>query len=183
MSNAPQSLEDRLAALEAEIARLRVSVARSEQNGTSLVAPVRIVDASGILLADIVSAGHDTAVRLYNRAGKPVALLGADGTQAGYLAVRNAEGQMMACIDIEMAGARLLLYDHSQRMGVGLFGGDSGDANGGGINIGASSGNLAATLWADSASGLLTVYSTESGETIATVPSGNCASGDEGSEP
>lgn len=64
-----------------------------------------------------------------------VAALGVDGTQAGYLTLRNAASERVALLDVESYGARLVLDEHARRGGVVLFGGDAGDDAGGGLHL------------------------------------------------
>ena len=170
MTSGDQDILQRIAALEAEVARLRQSTVFNAERGTTLVAPGKIVDGNGRLLAEVRHSANDVAVEVFNDEGRAVATLGADGTQAGYLAVRNAEGRLVAYLDVETAGARLQLLDHRGRGGVVVFGGDSGEDRGGGINVIATSGNLSASVWSGKQWGELALYDVASEDEVTTLP-------------
>ncbi len=151
MNDIVAALERRVAALEEQL------VTQKPQAPTRLVAPLEVVDDEGRTILTVSSTRHDTSIRLYNKGGKAVATLGVDGTAAGYLSIRNAESTLVALLDVERSGARLSLEDHERRGGVSIFGGDSGDNSGGGINIAGTAGGVALSLWATATGGEVTV--------------------------
>jgi hypothetical protein len=161
-------LEQRVNVLETMLSTLmaRLTAEATPPPSTTLVAPVRIVDAAGRVLVSIEQRPHDVSVRIINEAGIVTAALGVDGTQAGYLAIRNAEGTLVAFLDVELSGARLQLEDHQRQGGVILFGGDSGDEAGGGINIVHTAGGLSLSLCSTPDGGEVVCYDGQTQETV-----------------
>ena len=170
MNESLATLEQRVAALEAKLAALTVPLS-TQASATRIVAPVEVVDAEGQLLLTIQRERNSTNISLYNTTGQAVAILGVDGTHAGHLTIRNAEGSTVGYIDVETSGARLLLQDHDRKGGVVVFGGDSGDDTGGGINILHTAGGLSITLWSDTDGGKLVIYDgQEQQQELLTLP-------------
>lgn len=132
MSKPLEELEQRLLHAEQALATLTAQVIALQTQPTTLIAPVRIVDRAGAIVAEIRRVQHDTSMRLFNTQGQVVATIGVDGTECGYLAIRDAEGMLVGYLDVEQAGARLQILDHAQDGGVVIFGGDE---DGGGIAI------------------------------------------------
>jgi hypothetical protein len=166
-------LEQRVKVLETTLSTLmaRLTVEAPHPSSTTLVAPVHIVDASGRVLVAIEQRPHDVSVRIMNEAGIVTTALGIDGTQAGYLAIRNAAGTLVAFLDVELSGARLQLDDHQRQGGVILFGGDSGDGAGGGINIAHTAGGLSLSLCSTPDGGEVVCYDGQAQETVrAQIP-------------
>ena len=145
MNTSLTTLEQRIIALKAQLATLNVQLSSSTQ-GTRLIAPVEVFTVEGQLILTIDKQVHKTHITLHNTNGYPVATLGIDGSEAGYLSIRNVEGVLVAYLDVETAGARLILQDHEQNGGVVLFGGDSGDNHGGGMNIIHTTGGISIAL-------------------------------------
>jgi hypothetical protein len=140
--------------------------------GTTLQAPLRIMNQAGAVLLEVQEKPHDLAVRLFNAQGIAVATLGVDGTHAGYLAIRNAGGQSVAALDVELSGARLQVYDQARRGGVVLFGGDSGENAGGGLHIlHTGSGNgISISVWSNQAGGEIRIYDAQTDELLLDLP-------------
>lgn len=170
MNDSLAALEQRVAALEAQLATLTTPHSQST-SATRLVAPVEVVTAEGQVLLSIHQQPNASGISLHNSAGNPVATLGVDGTQAGYLSIRDAAGRLVGSLDVETAGARLILQDHEENGGIVLFGGDSGDNEGGGINILHSAGGLSMSLWSDTDGGQLIIYDGQAqGRELLTLP-------------
>jgi len=163
-----QELEGRVTQLE-QMVKQFVERRTSKQEGTLLVAPVAIVDTDGRTLLEVQRTQHETSVRLFNAQGRVVASLGVDGTECGYLTIQDADGVLVAYLDVESAGSRLMLQDHARRGGITLFGGDSGDNEGGGINFSNSAGEVSASIWAGKDKPELVLYDAE-GNAINTLP-------------
>ncbi len=172
MNKSLVALEQRVTALEAKLAALTSSPS-PQATATRLIAPVEVVNAEGQLILTIQQQRNDTSISLYNTAGRPIATLGVDGTQAGYLAIRNAAGVLVAYLDVESAGARLILQDHQEAGGVVLFGGDSGQTAGGGINVLHTAGGLSMSLWSTTDGGKLTIYDGQAHEQEVLILPGN----------
>jgi hypothetical protein len=170
MNESLATLEQRVVALEAQLAALTAPLS-TQTSATRIIAPVEVVDTEGQLLLTIQRERNSTNVSLYNATGHAVAILGVDGTHAGFLAIRNAEGITVGYLDVETSGARLILHDHARKGGVVVFGGDSGDDNGGGINLLHTAGGLSITLWSDTDGGKLVIYNgQEQEEELLTLP-------------
>jgi hypothetical protein len=169
MNDQLAALEQRIAALEAQLAALMASISRPS-SPTRLVAPMEVVDAEGKLLLTIQNERNDTSIRLYNAAGHAVTILGVDGSQAGYVTVRNADGHTVGYIDVETWGARLILQNHEGQGGVVVFGGDSGEVNGGGIHILNHTGELGISLWSTADGGELVLYDEHEQERVTIPP-------------
>jgi len=163
-----QELEGRVTQLE-QVIKQFVEHSTSKQGGTLLVAPVAIVDTDGRTLLEVRRTQHETSVLLFNAQGRAVASLGVDGTECGYLTIQDADGVLVAYLDVESAGARLILQDHARKGGITLFGGDSGDDDGGGINLSNSDGEVSASIWAGKDKPELVFYGAE-GNVINTLP-------------
>jgi len=163
-----QELEGRVTQLE-QVIKQFVEHSTSTQEGTRLVAPVAIVDTDGRTLLEVRRTQHETSVLLFNAQGRAVASLGVDGTECGYLTIQDADGILVAYLDVESAGARLTLEDHARNGGVTLFGGDSGNDEGGGINLSNSNGEVSASIWAGKDKPELVFYGAE-GNVINTLP-------------
>jgi hypothetical protein len=147
-------LEQRIAALEAHIA----SLTQADKSINRLITPVEVVTPEGQIVLKIDHELHKTHVSLYNIDGHAVATFGVDGTQAGYITIRNAEGHSVGYLDVELSGARLTLHDHTQNGGVVVFGGDSSEDQGGGIHIIHTNGGLSMSLWSQVGGGELRMY-------------------------
>lgn len=159
-------LEQRIEQLEARLEQMQ---AQAASQPTTLVTPVSIVTPQGQLIASIEQRENDQSIRLFNAQGKQVAALGVDGTNAGYLAIRNAAGSLVGYLDVETYGARLQLSDHRDEGGVVVFGGDSGSSSGGGIHINHSFGGVSISLWSTPNGGEVTLYDTAE-EAVVTLP-------------
>jgi len=153
-------MKERIAELEARVAALeqRLQAAVPDPDRPSVLrAPLRVVDAQGRTVVEIASETNDNAIRIFNAAGQAVATLGADGTHAGYLALRNTSGRLVAYLDVETHGARLQLQGNEQDTGgLALFGGDA-DGSGGGINLIAAEGCGGLSLWTGRPSGQISI--------------------------
>lgn len=134
-----------------------------------LQAPVRVVGQDGRVLLTIEESPHDLSLKLYNAAGHVAASLGVDGTHAGYLAIRNADSKLVGFFDVELSGARLQVNDHNDDGGVIIFGGDSGEDLGGGINIAHTGRTLSMDLWSTRTGGKLTIYN-EADQVVLQLP-------------
>src|SRR5579875_2048090 len=133
-----QALEERIGQMEARIRRLEEqleSAARTETQPATqpiqLVAPLEIRDSEGRLLLDLHVERNDRSVRLFNAGGHVAAALGVDGTNGGYLALRNYEGELVGLWDVESYGGRLQVLGN-QGGGVFLHGGEAGNDDAGG---------------------------------------------------
>jgi hypothetical protein len=170
-------MEDRLRALEERIAQLEALLARQSggqpelPEGTLLQAPLKVVNALGAVLLDLHDTPNARALRLFNTQGLPVVTLGVDGTEAGWLTIRNAAGQLVAMLDVEMSGARLQMLNHAQQAGIVLFGGDSGDNHGGGLHIlHTDPAEIAISLWATGEGGQIQIYDAQTGDVTCELP-------------
>ena len=163
-----QSLEERISELERQLAALQQAVASAPTPAgpTTLVSPVQVVDRTGRLLLAIEQRQHDLSIRLFNQDAQVAAALGIDGTQAGYLTIRNAAGDRVALLDVESDGARLVLDDHARRGGVVVFGGDAGDGAGGGLHLRSTAGAVSVALWSTAAGGEIRVYDGQADEIL-----------------
>jgi hypothetical protein len=161
-------LELRIAHLEAHIAGLQARPS-SPVNATTLVAPVQIVNRDGQLLAQLDHNHSSINLHLFNQHGVAGVSIGIDEAHAGYLAIRNADGMLVASIDVESWGARLQIEDHTRRGGVFLFGGDGGEGAGGGIQVHHTAGGISLGLWSTQAGGEITVYDGQPKETVLTT--------------
>ena len=125
-------MEERLRQLERRIAELEATVAAAAGPGAGgvLMVPVRVVDAEGQLVLEIVRGG----VRLFNRRGVPVVGLHVEG-EGGSLTIRDHDGALVGYLDVEDYGARLQVNHRAGKGGVTLFGGQNVEASGAGINI------------------------------------------------
>ncbi len=154
-------MDDRLAALERRVAALEARLGGSSAApdlpgtaGTTLLAPLRVVDAAHHPLLEIGRDGAPLA-QLFDRAGTPVVAWGVTA-EGGYLEVRDAAGRCLCALTVAGGGSRVTLRHRDGRPHVELF----GDAAGGGINIshptedGESTG---ISLWADAGGGTITV--------------------------
>ncbi|MBT8099810.1 MAG: hypothetical protein KJO82_08670 [Gammaproteobacteria bacterium] len=158
-----ERLEQRIDALEKRLAEFERAGAGKE---TLLVAPVRIVDEAGNLIAEIAGKTNDNAIRIYNAKGQAVASLGADGTESGYVAIRNKSGKAVGYLDVERYGARLVLNSNNDHGGgLALFGADAGEA-GGGINVIAAENGGGISLWAQPEGGEIRIEDAEGNETV-----------------
>ena len=161
MNETIKRLEERIEALEQRLANF------GDDKETLLVAPVRIVDETGRLIAEISSETNDNALRIFGAQGQAVAALGADGTESGYLAIRNKSGKLAGYLDVERYGARLQLHGNNENGGgLALFGADA-DETGGGINIiPAENGGGGISLWANKGSGEIRIADSEGNELL-----------------
>jgi hypothetical protein len=128
-----EEVERRLAEAEETIALLLSYISAAEGLGTTVRAPLRVVDAEGKLLFEV--CGHRgnpsyNEMRIYSLAGEKVATLGSQAG-GGFLAVRNDEGKLIGYLDCENYGARMEILNNQGEGGVMLF----GQEEGGGINI------------------------------------------------
>ncbi len=96
------SLEERVASLERELEQLR-----AEREG----APLVMRDAQGRKRLEFSSSEHDHALKFFNSSGTLALSIGVDGTECGYIGICNAEGKVVAKLDVEQYGARLELLD------------------------------------------------------------------------
>ena len=163
-------MDEKIGKLEARLDALEKRLAAVERRGageeTRLVAPVRIVDEAGRLIAEIVGETKNHAIRIYNTKGHAVASLGADGTESGYVAVKNKSGEVAGYLDVERYGARLVLNGNGDNGGgVALFGADS-DKTGGGINVIAAQGAAGISLWAQRGSGEIRIEDADGNELV-----------------
>lgn len=163
--------DEHSAALEARIAALEARLERWEAAhgaGAALTTPVVVTTPAGRAILEIQGGETRGAqLRLFNAAGRAVVSLGVDGTETGYLTLRNQTGELLACLDIEMAGARLQLLNHQAQAGVVVHGGDA-DGCGGGVSIIAETADI--QLWADAAGGTLTITDAAGREVVALPP-------------
>ena len=163
MNETIKRLEERIEALEKRLAVFDHSDGGKE---TLLVAPVRIVDKTGKLIAEIASETNDNALRIYSSQGQAVASLGADGTESGYVAIRNKNGKLVGYLDVERYGARCQLHGNSENGGgLALFGADA-DETGGGINIIPAEDGGGISLWAHMGSGEIRIEDSEGNELV-----------------
>ena len=105
------TLEERVLQLEQELLDLRESM-------HSL--PLELHDSEGNKRIEIVSVRNDTALKFYNSQGKQTLSVGVDGTESGYLSIMNAEGRVVAKLDVETYGARLELLDSYWKSGASV---------------------------------------------------------------
>lgn len=104
---------------------------------------------------------------MYNQ--QRVAVAGLQSEGGGALTIRDRVGTLVAYLDVEDWGARLQRRDSDGEGGVVLFGGDSGDGNGGGIHILSRSEVGPIALWAGPEGGSLTIYGPDSSATATTL--------------
>lgn len=170
MEDRLQRLEQRLAQAEEKLAQIGHGQAPSPGAPSTLTTPVRVVAPDGTLVLMIEQTQHDVSIRLFNAQGHAVASLGVDGTQAGYLAIRNAAGVLVGYLNVELAGARLQLHDHARQGGLALFGGDSGDNSGGGINVNHTGGGVSVGIWSIPEGGEVTIYEAPTQTPLVILP-------------
>lgn len=163
-----QELEERVAYLEHMVKQL-LEQGTDDHEGIVLTAPVTVVGTEGRTLLTVQRAEHDVSVRVFNAHGEIAASLGVDGTECGYLAIRDADDVLVGYLDVEAAGARLTLEDHARKGGITLFGGDNGDGDGGGLNISNAHGEISAAFWAGRDKSSLSFYDGR-GDVIAVLP-------------
>lgn len=169
-ATAGNRVDEKITRLEKKIDSLEKRLAVLERSGageeTLLVAPVRIVNAAGSLIAEIAGETNDNAIRIYNTKGQVVASLGADGTLSGYLAIRNTGGKVVGYLDVERYGARLQLHGNGgDGGGLALFGADADEA-GGGINVMATENTGGISLWAQRGGGEIRVEDADGNELV-----------------
>ena len=124
-----EELERRLARAEETITLLRSALVPSQEAGTTVRAPFRVMDGDGNLMCEVAGQRKDgpfyNEIRLFNHEGQNVASLGAEGG-GGYLTVRDKEGRLLGYLDIEMHGARMQILGKEQGVGVVLLGDEEG---------------------------------------------------------
>jgi hypothetical protein len=159
-----QALEQRITELETML-NTHILMMKRE---TVLVAPVRIVTPEGRLLISINYSDDGLGVNLFNSHGSLSAVMGSDATQAGFLALYNAEGKLVVSCNVETSGARLILSDHDRDGGIALFGGDSdpGKSSGGGINILRTGKHVGMSLWSKLDGAEITFYNEHDEQTF-----------------
>jgi hypothetical protein len=128
------SLEDRLAHAEALIREMRAELdaLKSAGVGSTVTAPFRVVDGDGRPLMEVRTDGNNTGIYVFTKHGPVGASLGTDAAGGGFLTIRNLSGQMMAYLNVETSGARLILSDHEEQGGLVFY---VEEEHGGGITI------------------------------------------------
>ena len=165
MNDSLALLEQRIANLEAQLAALRASIS-ANQSVTRIVAPLEITDTNGQVLVVVDHQEKNARVCVYNKLGQVSATLEVDRTQAGLLTLRNADGIVVASLDVETSGARLILQNHVRKGGVVLFGGESGEDQGGGIHVLRTTDELSLSFWSERTGGRLVLYDAEGQEKL-----------------
>ena len=151
------AMTDKLKALEQRIAALEKQLA---QTSTTLVTPVNIIDPQGKQVVQIDADAKTHSIKLFAADGSLAASLGSEPGGA-HLSLRNAQGKVLALIDIERFGGRLqLMGEAADSGGLALFGGDA-DQAGGGINIFGATPQGGIELWADAEGGEISLQDAE----------------------
>lgn len=73
--------------------------------------PFCLKDEEGNNRVEVSADSKGVSLKFYNTEGKLALCLGVDGTDSGFLAIKNAEEKVVAKLDVESYGARLELLD------------------------------------------------------------------------
>ena len=165
MQNRIEDLEYRLAQAENTISELRRLVLPGDGRGTTLRAPLRVIDEEGNLVLEVYEQREPpfhNELRLFNSAGRKVISVGSQ-LGGGFLTIRNDAGQLLCYLSIESEGARLLIHNNEEKGGVALF----GQEQGGGINI--TSRNSIIGLWTTDEGSEIEIWRKEPQEPVVSL--------------
>jgi hypothetical protein len=100
-----------------------VAAGRSEQPGTVIKGPLRVVDGNGRTLLDIRQTEVGPELRLLQADGRPAAELTAMGAGAQLMLYGRVHGatRATALLDNHTGGAELVLFDGAGHAGIHLF--------------------------------------------------------------
>lgn len=115
------SLEQRVAALEEEVRRLR-----QLSQGATLREPFTVVDKEGRVLLSIARTEHGGQLALYDASGAKIAVLGQAPNGGNGLAVYNSAGKRVAGLFSDENGGHLATYDNEGQGVAGLAAGLDG---------------------------------------------------------
>jgi hypothetical protein len=158
-------LEARVSQLEGAIELLR-SAAPDGEATASADRPFRILGSSGSVLLEVRDRKNDRSIAIFNADGQEVANLGCDGTGAGFLALRDRRGKLLAYITIELNGGHVLVSSSSGDSLVSIY---CESEFGSGINISCPNGDYGVVVGASPDGGDLEVYRGHHSEPVVTA--------------